>query len=172
MPVSNGQVGRYNIRRSAVVETALRDDIISTDKLQSLAVTVEKVDDPVWVTAFESEPFFNPTLTTTYAELTSVTVDIPTWVNQVSVFAIANLQISNSSGGTVNGAISCRVNDSDDGARGGSVANGETLVIHHVEATDLIATGSTIEVSAYGSVNTGTNSTNNGAVWGIVIGTR
>ena len=170
--VSNGQVGRYDIRRGAVVETALVDEVISTVKLQDVAVTIEKTAEPVFVTAFESEPFFNPTLTTTFVEQTSIDVDIPTWVAQVSVFATARLQMGNSSGSTVRGRISCRVNDNDDGSSQTSIDNGESGHVVHIEASNLIAPGSTVQVSAYAAVDTGTNANNNGAVWGVVIGTR
>lgn len=172
MPTSNGQVTTRDIRRDAIVETLIRDEAIATAKLANLAVTVGKTDEPLFVTAVESEPFINPTLTTIETEQATVTVDVPSWVSQVSVFAIANCQMSNSSGGDQNLAVSARVNDSDDGGRVMTVINNDIGSLDHFEAADLLVPGTSVDVSVYAWLSTGTNSANNGAVWAIVIGTR
>lgn len=172
MPTSNGQITGRMIRQRAIAEENLADASVATAKLADTAVTVAKTDEPVWVVAVEAEPFINPTLTTDWQELAWVDITIPSWVGQVTVFAIANVQVSNTSGSTVNVSVSCRIDDNDDGARTGSVANNETLSIDHVEAFSLAAPGSTVQASVYARVNSGTNSSNNGTVWAIVIGTR
>ena len=172
MPTSNGQVGRYDIRQQAITEPALRDAIISTAKLQTLAVTIEKTDDPVFSYAVESEPFHNPTLTTTPTLQTSVSVALPTWVGQVSVFAVANVQMSNSSGANKNVIVEARINGEYSGGRQMTVADGTTGSLDHFTVFDVAAPGSTVTAEVWVWVNSGTNSANNGACWTFVLGTR
>ena len=172
MPTSNGQVTTRDIRRDSIVTTLLHDDAVSTAKLVDLAVTVGKTDEPVFVTAVESNPFSDESLTTTLTEVATITIDVPSWVAQVSVFAIANAQMTNSSGGAQAINASAQVNDSLSGARTQSVVDGTVGSVDHVSAVDLIVPGTSVDVSVYASVSTGTNSVNNGAVWAIVVGTR
>ena len=103
MPVSNGQVSRYDIRRDAVHTEHIIDEAIATAKIPDLAVTFpDKIDDPIWteVQFFDAES--GATLTTTPQITASVDISVPAWVDRVSIFAIGEQQVSNTSGSTIN----------------------------------------------------------------------
>ena len=172
MPTSNGQIGSRDIRQAAVRTSHLSDDLITEPKLLDLAVTVDKNNAPTFVFTDESEGFHNITLTTTVTELSSFTVTIPSWVGVIHVFAIAEIQISNSSGGTQAMLIQCRVNDEFDGQGQHNVSNNETGKTFHPEAVSISLPGSTVQISIYAGVSTGTNTSNAGRVYGIVLGER
>ena len=172
MPTSNGQVGSRDIRQKAVKRSHVFPAAIDTPELADMAATVDKVENPIFVFAGESEPFTNPTLTTTHTEQTSLDVTIPSWVGVIHVFGVANVQMANSSGGDQSLNVSCRVNDEDDGARSMTTLNGDTGSLDHFEAVSISAPGSTVQISVYAWVQSGTNAANNGGVWAIVLGER
>ena len=172
MPTSNGQITRRDIRQAAVQTSHLTDDLITEPKLLDLAVSVDKNNAPSFVFANESNGFHNITLTTTVTEVSSFTVTIPSWVGIIHVFAIATLQLTNTSGSDVNGLVSCRVNDELDGTGDQTIINGDTGRVHHVEAVSISTPGSTVQISNYSGLSSGTNTSNNGRVYGIVLGER
>ena len=172
MPTSNGQVGSRDIRQKAIKNSHVFPAAIDTAELADMSATVNKVEDPTFVFAGESEPFSDASLTTTFQELTSIDVTIPSWVGLIHVFGIANALMNNSSGGNQGLNVSCRVNDEDDGSRRQDVVTGTVGTVHHVEAVSISTPGSTVQISAYVSLTTGTNSGNNGAVWVVVLGER
>ncbi len=172
MPTSNGQVTARDIRQQAVRTLHLTDLNITEPKLNDLAVTVDKNSAPTFVIAEESEGFHNITLTSTVLELSSFTVTIPSWVGIIHLFAIANLQLTNSSGSDVNGRVECRVNDEFDGQGTHTIITGDTGRLFHVEAVSISMPGSTVQISNYSGLSTGTNTSNNGRVYGVVLGER
>ncbi len=172
MPTSNGQVGSRDIRQAAVQTFHLTDDLVTEPKLLDLSVSVDKNNALTFVIAEESEGFHNITLTSTVLELSSFTVTIPSWVGVIHIFAIATLQLTNTSGSDVNGQVSCRVNDELDGTGDHTIINGDTGRLHHVEAVSISTPGSTVQVSNYAHVSSGTSTSNNGRVYGIVLGER
>ena len=172
MPTSNGQVGSRDIRQKAIKTSHVFPAAIDTTELADLAASVDKVEDPIFVLAGESEPFINPTLTTTHTEQASMDVTIPSWVGLIHVFGVANVQMANSSGGDQNLNVSCRVNDEDDGARSMTTLNGDTGSLDHFESVSISTPGSTVQISVYAWVQSGTNAANNGTVWAIVLGER
>lgn len=160
------------IRQGTISANNLAAASVETAKLAAQAVTIEKTDEPVWSYAVESNPFFDVSLTTTPQECTSVDIAVPSWVGNLTVFAIANAQMRNTSGGDQGLVVSCRINDNDDGGRLTTAANNTTVSLHHVEAFSVAAPGSTIQASVYAWVASSTNSDNSGAVWAICLGTR
>ncbi len=172
MPISNGQITSRDIRQKSIKTLHVVDEQITTPKLAALSVSIEKVADPIFVFAGESEPFIDVSLTTTFQEWTSLTATIPSWVGLIHVFGVANCQITNSSGGDQSVNTSCRVNDEDDGARTRDIINGDLGGVDHYEAVSISTPGSTVQISVYARVSSGTNSDNSGAVWAIVLGER
>ncbi len=172
MPTSNGQVTARDIRQQAVRTLHLTDLNVTEPKLADLSVTVDKAAAPSFVFAGESPGFHNAALTTTAQELDSLTVNVPSWVGVIHVFGVANSQFTNSSGGNQQLNVSCRVNDEDDGARSSSVANGFVLSHDHHEAVSISIPGSTVQISNYTWMGSGTNSSNNGHVYVVVLGER
>ena len=172
MPTSNGQVTSRDIRQNAVKQLHVSPAAIDTTELADLAASIGKVADPTFVFAGESEPFINPTLTTAQTEQASLDVTIPSWVGLIHVFGVANVQMTNSSGGDQQLNVSCRVNDEDDGARNETTINGDTNSLDHFESVSISTPGSTVQISVYAWVSTGTNAANNGTVWAIVLGER
>ena len=111
-------------------------------------------------------------MTTTFTELDSIDVTIPSWVGIIHVFAIATLQLTNTSGGDVLMNVSCRVNDENDGAANHEAVNNQTQVMEHNEAVSISTPGSTVQISNYSSISTGTNTSNKGRTYVIVLGER
>jgi len=172
MPTSNGQIGSREIRQKAIKTSHVFPAAIDTTELADLAATIDKVAAPSFVFTGESEPFINPTLTTTQTEQASMDVTIPSWVGIIHVFGVANVQMSNSSGGDQQLQVSCRVNDEDDGARAMTTVDGDVASLDHFESVSISTPGSTVQISVYAWVSTGTNAANNGTVWAIVLGER
>ena len=173
-PVSNGQVGRYDIRRGAVVETTIRDNAVATAKIPDLAVTFpDKIDDPFWNHAEYKTLAHNSTVTTTLGSLGALSFDVPAWVDSVTVFAVGNFQVSNSSGGTISAFARIEILDDVPGVYTTTVPNNQTAIIPiHRAASFVGVAGSTLEVDLSASVSTGSNSTNFGTLQISVIGTR
>jgi hypothetical protein len=175
MPTSNGLVTGRDLRRGLLNAAHFpADPLIGTDFIQDQAITFpDKIDDPPWVHVFESNPGINVSLDTDYQEYASTTISIPAWVDQIHVLAIGIVAINNSSGGALHVYSSTRVNGEDDGAFRVSVANNFIgHAVHCEEASRTGVAGSTITVDVYSKLDSGTNSVNKGAVWGIVLGSR
>ena len=172
MPTSNGQVTSRDIRQTAVKTLHIKDVAVTEPKLADLAVTLEKHNEPVHVAAFESNPGLGTVLTSLPVQLATITLDIPTWVGQLSVMASGYVNGLNDSGGDQNLFASVQINDSNDGHGFTTVPDTDWGQAVHFEDADLAAPGSTVEVSIYGHVSAGTTSNSVAAVWGVVIGTR
>ena len=172
MPTSNGQVGSRDIRQKAIKQSHVFPAAIDTLELADLAVTVDKANDPLFGFAGEGDPWSNETLTTTDQELSSLTVDIPTWVGRIFVTGIALFQLTNTSGSDVLMTVSCRVNDADNFRASHEAVNNQTQVVTHFEVVGLSAPGSSVKISTYAKISTGTNTANQGRVWANVLGER
>lgn len=174
MPVSNGQVGRYDLRREAVHSDHIVEEAVTTGKIPDLAVTFpDKIDDPFWNYSTSQRLFTNETVTTTPTSFGLLPIEVPTWVDTVTVFALGTFQISNTSGGTINAQAAAEIEEDAQGASSASVANNETvhLSVHRVRSLVGVA-GSTINCSLEVSVNSGTNTSNIGNMSVVVIGAR
>jgi hypothetical protein len=174
MPTSNGQIGRYDIRRGAVDSTKIMDEAVTTAKIPDLAVTFpDKIDDPIWSSTFYSVAFHNASLTTTETTHGTATFDAPAWVDEVSVFAVATVQMTNSSGGSQTLIFDLDIATPAGGGLNLTVPDSSTLSGSLAQVASLIGVaGSTVTVSLQTWLNTGTNSANFGIIGGIVVGTR
>jgi hypothetical protein len=174
MPVSNGQVGRYDIRREAVHSDHIIDDAVITAKIPDLAVTFpDKIDDPTWTLAWETEPWDGATIDTTQTEHTSATIDVPAWVDAVSILAIATLQASNVSGSTQNFTVYLQIDGSAQGGRTITVPNNSTGAVDDVEVRNLVGVaGSSFDIGVFAFSNGGSHTFNFGRAWGIAVGGR
>jgi hypothetical protein len=174
MPTSNGQIGRYDIRRGAVVETALRDGAVATGKLKALAVTVDKNSEPSFGFSKRTDDVIDVSLTTARSQIHSFTVDIPTWVGLVHILLIARIGVGNTSGSAFNVLLQTRIGgDSEDEDPGGAtVPNNSTGQVVHFSAESRTAPGSTLELSVDAWLNAGTNSENQLRTWVQVLGER
>jgi hypothetical protein len=172
-PTSNGQVTSRDLRQQSIKTLHIVDEAVTTPKIPDLAITYpDKLEEPLHIQVFESEPGIDVGLTTTPQELTSVTVDIPAWVGQVFVLTQGFVESLNSGGGDHLLAASVRVNDEFDGAGFATVVGGDWGQAIHFEEAALAAPGSSIEVSIYGHISSGTSSNDFSGVWGLVLGQR
>ncbi len=176
MPTSNGQVGSRDIRQSAIKQSHVFPAAIGTTELEDLSATISKVASPSFVFVGESARFHNVTLTTTNTNLSSLSVDIPTFVGRIFVMAIASAQITNTSGGAVDLIVSATVNGIE--ALGsadrqqGQVVDNSTGSLSHVFTTAMSAPGSTVTAEVWARVSSGTNTSNNGEINVVVLGER
>lgn len=174
MPTSNGQITSRDIRQEAIKTLHIVDNAVATAKIPDQAVTFpDKIDDPIWSTTFGTFSAANETITTTRTIFISETVDVPAWVDQLSVFVAGTLQLTNTSGGDVLMQVASFV----DGAGGGGV-NHEAVNNQTQTTTDFTVVnvagvaGSSILVELEASVSTGTNTDNRMYIYGIAVGTR
>ena len=174
MPTSNGQVGRYDIRREAVHTDHIVDEAVATAKIPDLAVTFpDKIDDPIWVYSDSASLFVNATITTTESSFGDLSFDVPAWVDAVTITAIGHFQLSNNSGGTINMQAVVEIDEDSVGAYSHSVTNNQTQLMTPTRVRSLIGVaGSTITCSLVVSVNSGSNTSNVGRMRVIVVGTR
>lgn len=179
MPISNGQITGRDIRQKAIKQPHIFPAAIGTTELDDRAVTVEKTSDPVFVTAPVDDVGVGTDLGALLpigSVINSITVTIPSWVGQLSVFVFMRLQIRNDSGGGFNGAVAIGVND--DVFEGGSQAtvdDNETGLITLAQSVDLASPGSTITIDGFGGSGVGSSNTPNNfasRLNAIVIGTR
>ena len=178
MPTSNGQVSSRDIRQAAVKSLHIGDDNVTTPKIADLAVTFpDKIDDPFYTAVGESARFHNVALTTTLTEQAVLSFVIPAWVNQIFIFAISTAQMTNSSGGDQQIVVSTGFEGTSSEDRGQrqnqTVPDNDVGSVVHVQtfATAGVA-GSTVTVEVLALVSPGTNSSNNGEVNAILVGTR
>lgn len=174
MPTSNGLVTSRDIRQNSVKSIHILDEAVTTAKIPDLAITYpDKIDVPTWTYVFESEPGIDVSLSSTETEYASAVIDIPAWVNQVSVLATGIVAINNSSGGDLNVYASVRIDGSDDGNFRSTVINGDIGQVIHMEEGSLFGVaGSSITISLYSFLDSGTNAVNKGAIWGMAVGGR
>jgi len=174
MPTSNGQVGRYDIRREAVHTDHIVDEAVVTAKIPDLAVTFpDKIDDPVWSTTFQGRAFTNESLDTTFQTFTDITFDVPSWVDNVSVFAMGRFQITNTSGSDYTVYPGIEIEGEVRGGVSQFVPNNSTQSMMMSRVDDLIGVaGSTLAVTMEVALSAGSNSANFGIINGIVVGTR
>lgn len=175
MPTSNGQVTSRDLRQRSVKTLHIVDDNVTTPKIADLAVTFpDKIDDPIFSAVGESARFHNVSFTTTLTEWAALAFDLPAWVNQIFVFAVATGQMTNSSGGQQDLVIATGfegVEPFDEQQT--AVLDGDVGSITHVQtfATPGVA-GATVTVEIWAKVTNSTNSSNNGEVNAILVGTR
>jgi len=168
MPVSNGQIGRYDIRRGAVVETALQDNIISTGKVQDLAISLEKISD-YSETDVQFGQAHNVTLDDSgYLNQVSVDIDVPTWAGFCAITSTFNVQVSGT-GGDFLLVANVTFNDPAAPAAGGyseSMFNGESHQLTRTDGFFLAAPGSTVTVYGWARVGSG-SSPQNSNIWSL-----
>lgn len=174
MPTSNGQVGSRDIRQAAIKTVHIVDEAVTTPKIPDLAVTFpDKLDDPIWSTGFYESLWSNETLVDGVFSSWTTTLDVPAWIDSVTVIAIATAGIVNTSGSDNLLSISILI----DGNRR-SVGNHEAINNQSQIAT--IAYGADLSGVAGSSVSVGievlvqgANSTSNaGRISGVLIGRR
>lgn len=175
MPTSNGQVTARDIRQSSIKTLHIVDEAVATAKIPDLAVTFpDKIDDPFWVAVAESDLFHNVSLDTTPTVHATASFDVPAWVDQIFVFSAASAQMSNSSGGDQGLVVHTSYAGGERrGAEQQDIPNGDTGSVIHIQTfADTGVAGSTFTVELHVEVSTGTNSSNNGEINAIAIGTR
>lgn len=173
-PTSNGQFTARDIRKQSIDTLHLRPGAVVTDTIEDLAVTFpDKLDDPTWSTTFGGLLFHNETVTTTPTSFGTLLVDVPAWVNAVSVFAHGYFQLSNTSGSTVLMSAGVEIAGEVEGGNSQSCANNETEVMNFFRVANLIGlAGSSFFVDAEVSISSGTNASNHASIAGIVVGHR
>lgn len=159
MPVSNGQITARDIRQKAVKTHHLVDDAVATAKIQDVAVTVEKLDDPPWVQTFTASPVAGVNLTNILGgvALCDLTFDIPAWVGTVSLHASARLQVENASGAAqtywvtvgINGEASASMGTSNWSKHTAS-NNGDVVSIQRHRVVTVSSPGATVAFESYG----------------------
>lgn len=112
----------------------------------------------------------NQSLTTTFLKYATLTFTVPPWVETARVLCWGYGQMSNSSGGAQTLLVSARVNDVDDGAATQSIVNGTGGMCLHIDEQTVATPGPTLTCSVWMRVGVGTNSANQGSVWGLLIG--
>lgn len=180
MPTSNGQVGRYDIRREAIDATKIMDDAVVADKVKDLAITFpDKIDDPIWTFAKQGE-FWNGaspnggTLDTTHTEFGQILIDIPAWIDQIAVHITADIQFTNDTGSSVaflsiQAALNGQVYDTNQV----TVPNTATASVYHTQVVDIAGVaGSSITVGAVCWISSGSSTNHNGNVRALIVGTR
>ena len=175
MPTSNGQITSRDIRQKAVKSLHIVDANVTTAKIADLAVTFpDKIDDPIYVAAFETAPNLGTTLnTSTFTEVLTDTVDVPAWVDAVSVLAIGMGTVSNTTGSDFQVDVAVLVDGSFNGLLRVEVPLGGRSLVSHIENANLTGVaGSSVTVSMEMRLVTGTNSTQVSSVWGMVVGQR
>lgn len=172
MPTSNGQITSRDLRKGLLASSHFPSDpLVETGFIQDLAVTFpDKIDDPIWVTTFGTFTASNETITTTRTTFVSEVVDVPAWVDQVSVFLFGALQASTSSTQLLNIATIV------DGVGGGGTsheAQSQTQITFDVTVANLAGVaGSSITVELEAFVSSGTNASNQMYLYGFVVGQR
>lgn len=179
MPTSNGQVTSRDLRTKAVRQSHVFPAAIGTTELAALAVTVDKLDDPIFVTAPADDVGVGTNLGALLpvgTAINTITVTIPSWVGQLSVFIFIRLQITNTSGGGTNAAVAIGVNDNVfEGGSRATVDDTEVGLITLAQSVDLASPGSTITIDGFGGSGLLGGSTPNSygsRLNAIVIGTR
>jgi hypothetical protein len=112
------------------------------------------------------------TLTDTMQEFTNTSFALPSWVASAKVLAIATILGRNTTAGQIGIRASARVNDVDDGlVQSDAPAGTRHQAVHVDEATiNTAVDGFTVQISAYGQRNGGSNIDGTAAVWGLIIG--
>ena len=174
MPTSNGQVTSRDIRQQAIKTLHILDDAVATAKIPDLAVTFpDKIDDPFWTTVIGQFHSAGDSVTTTQTEVISETVDVPAWVDQVSVIVTGSLQISNTSGSTFNALVASFIDGGGGAGVFQSVAHNETATVVDTTVVNLAGVaGSSFVVSVESKTNSGSSSDTFHNIYGLAIGTR
>jgi len=160
MPTSNGQVGRFDIRKGAVTAQAIRENSVITEKVLDLAVTTDKLAEP-FTFALASNNAVNQTLDGTYRIMVSVSVDVPAWAGQLLYMASGFIQVSGT-GGNFQLGFDVNLNSADEpsGAFSESMFTGETHGVRDVDFRRVTAPGATVSAYLWAKVNSGTSPQN------------
>lgn len=172
MPVSNGQVGRYDIRRGAIRFDHIRDGEIGAVKLADASISFDKIEDASYAATFTANPVANASFTTTFTTISTAEVDIPSWVGQASISAIAKVEMTNSSGGDQTLIVRIRFAGSSDGQAQNSIRDGDVGTVVETGTVNVAAPGTTVDVEVQVALDTGTNSVNQTRLGGDIIGER
>ena len=175
MPIPTGRGFKpFELTKGVVEEQHIKDEAVATAKIPDLAVTFpDKIDNPIWVTAFGTFTASNVSITTTETTQISETVDVPAWVDQVSVFLVGILQLTNTSGSNYDAIFATFA----DGVGGGGIQqnfpnNENTSMVDATVANLAGVAGSSITVEATSRLSSGTNSSNQHYVYGFAVGLR
>ncbi len=175
MPDVHGNVTAGDLAQGLVQSYHLRDESVVTAKIPDLAVTFpDKVDDPIWVSGFQDTLFHNTSLSNGVRTSFNTTIDVPAWVDAVSVVATATFQIYNTSG--IDNLLSVWV--LVDGEKFGPGADHEaptdsTGAVSMTFGADLVGVAGSSIMAGAGVWVQGADSTSNRAqVAGLVVGRR
>lgn len=166
-------MGAYDIRRNAVRTTHIIDESVLTEKLSDLSVTVEKTEEPLFITALSELGLTNPTAT--YQLICSVDIDVPTWASKLSIFALGRQQATNSTGSQGNVETTVVVGDDSPGSAASSttIQNNETgTSIFGLPVDLVVAPGSTVTVNMWSKFASGSSSNGFGRLWVLAVGSR
>lgn len=173
MSITDGDIAeRLDLRPNSIKTVHVRDDAIATAKIPDLAVTFpDKIDNPSLATAFEAA---GSLLVTTTPTAFSTTIDVPAWADSAAVFAIAQLQVSNTTGAGFNAQVRCSVDGNPaSGALSTTIQNNTTGSAIDFQRINLIGVaGSTITVSATCSINAGSPAESYVHVGGVAVFSR
>ena len=91
MPVSNGQITKRDIRQSVIHDWHIRDEHVTTTKLEDLAVTLEKNATVIdWEQGLDQTQ--NVTVDTTWAAHVAVDIDVPAWAGIMALSTSSVMQ--------------------------------------------------------------------------------
>ena len=123
--------------------------------------------------SFFSSVFTNVTVTTTRTTFGDLTVAIPSWVDQISVFAIGNFQLTNTSGGDVLMTAAVEIDGQVVDEDNHEAVDNQTQVLTNFAVLNAGGVaGSSISIDLRVVISTGTNTSNRATVGGIIVGTR
>jgi hypothetical protein len=147
---------------------------VSTKILDQAVTFPDKIDEPLWTYAFAGGDFTDETVTTTPTVFgNALLLDVPSWVNQISVFTVGLFQLTNTSGADVLMVSGVEIDGEVQHAQSHEAVNNQTQVMTCARVANLIGVaGSSITVQMECSISTGTNTANKGEVNGIVVGSR
>jgi hypothetical protein len=151
----------------------LRDEAITEPKLASLAVSVEKTEEPVWVSRGSTFAVQNLALTTTTITALTSTVTIPAWVGEVTALVVARLAAANGSGALQDFIIDIGYNGINfPGGAQVSIAIGANGELVLPWSFSLSAPGTSLDLNVFARTLTGTNSSNQVRMSWIMVGVR
>jgi len=150
------------------------DEAVTTAKLPDLAVTFpDKIDDPTWIEVQTTKVNSTFTLTTTRTTALTMTVTVPAWVDQVTVFGIGESQLTNTSGATSTMSTVLVVDGADSNGFTTAVENNQTHRQTGAVAHSIIGVaGSTFDVDLDAFVSAGSHSSHNHELRLMAVGSR
>lgn len=174
MPTSNGLVTSRDIRQGSVKTLHILDEAVTTPKIPDLAVTFpDKIDDPIWVSGFFEILFSNITLVATVEQQFETTIDVPAWVDSVTIFASGTFGVVNDSGGRVTMTAWILIDGDRVAAANATAEDTEWQLVTQSYGADLVGVaGSSVSVGLEVVTQSNDSTSNRGRISGIVIGRR